>query len=119
MAILLSGIGLSISGVLAGLGMCLWFCGSQVHTYGMVRRHQILIKATALGLKASSSRGQKRRRETTHGPEEDGTPAPMASASAPPSGAGQAETSTSPTSQPASTNTSPLIQNSHPPSQTL
>jgi hypothetical protein len=85
----------------------------------MVSRHQILIKATALGLKASSSRGQKRRRETTHGPEEDGTPAPMASASAPPSGAGQAETSTSPTSQPASTNTSPLIQNSHPPSQTL
>jgi len=87
-----------------------------VHQWGSSRtRHQILIKATALGLKASSSRGQKRRRETTHGPEEDGTPGP---ASAPPSGGTQAATSTSPPiSQSVSANASPAIQNSHPPSQ--
>jgi hypothetical protein len=85
----------------------------------MVRRHQILIKATALGLKASSSRGQKRRRETTHGPEDDDSPAPVTSASVPPSAIAQAETSASPpTSQPVSSNASPAIQNSRPPSQT-
>jgi hypothetical protein len=91
-----------------------------VHQWGSGRtRHQILIKATALGLKTSSSRGQKRRRETTHGLEEDGTPAPSTSATAPPSGVAQAATSTSPTiSQPASANASPAIQNSRPPSQT-
>lgn len=89
-----------------------------VRQWGSSRtRHQILIKATALGLKASSSRGQKRRRETTHGPEEDGTPAPATSASAP--GIAPAATSTSPTiSQSPSAHTSPAIQNSRPSSQT-
>jgi hypothetical protein len=85
----------------------------------MVCRHQVLIKATALGLKSSSTRGQKRRRETTHGQEEDGTPTPGASVSAPSSGVAQAEASISPSvSQSASANASPVIQNAHPPSQT-
>jgi hypothetical protein len=115
---ILSGIGLYINGDPAGPGMSLLFPKSQTRAH-VVDRHQILIKATALGLKASSSRGQKRRRDTTNGPEEDGTPAPATSASAPPSAITQAEASTSPPmSQSVSANASPAIQNSHPPPQT-
>jgi hypothetical protein len=81
-------------------------------------RHQVLIKATTLGLKSSSTRGQKRRRDSSHGPEDDDTPAPASttSASAPPSVVPQAGTSTSsPLSQPVSSHASPALQPSHPP----
>lgn len=101
------GIGSSVNGALRGPGKTQWH-GTAERLLICDCRHQILIKATALGLKATSTRGQKRRRD--HGPEEDGTPAPTPSASAAPVG-----TSTSPPlSQQVSAHPSPAIQNARP-----
>ncbi|KAI6008109.1 hypothetical protein F5J12DRAFT_826686 [Pisolithus orientalis] len=52
-------------------------------------RHQILIKATSLGLKESSSRGTKRRRDTDSHTIPDRQPPPPPTPSAPPSNTNQ------------------------------
>lgn len=66
-----SGIGLYISGAAGGQGLALVATECLKLTI-VFSRHQILIKATSLGLKESSSRGIKRRRETeAHQPEVD------------------------------------------------
>ncbi|RDB26232.1 hypothetical protein Hypma_006422 [Hypsizygus marmoreus] len=75
------------SRVMGGSGDIEW--DWVVHQWGAGRtRHQILIKATALGLKESSSRGVKRRRETETGESAPPTPAtathPTATASSAP-----------------------------------
>lgn len=96
-----------MNGALQGLGKSRWHETIE-HSLICNCRHQILIKATALGLKATSTRGQKRRRD--HGPEEDGTPAPTPSTSAAPVG-----TSTSPPlSQQVSAHPSPAVQHARP-----
>ncbi|KZT19801.1 hypothetical protein NEOLEDRAFT_1141558 [Neolentinus lepideus HHB14362 ss-1] len=97
-------------------------------------RHQILIKATNLGLKESSGRGVKRRRETDSGAGGTASPAPAATTSsqdastAAPSGPPASSTSTfqvsaqpapsaSPAaSTPASTQPSPALHHPQPPS---
>ncbi|KAI6033323.1 hypothetical protein EDC04DRAFT_2868889 [Pisolithus marmoratus] len=55
-------------------------------------RHQILIKATSLGLKESSSRGTKRRRDTDAHTVPDRQPPPAPTPSAPPSNTNQVVT---------------------------
>ncbi|TCD70223.1 hypothetical protein EIP91_004404 [Steccherinum ochraceum] len=48
-----------------------------VHQWGNSRtRHQILLKATSMGLKESTTRGTKRRRENDHAPSEAPAPPP-------------------------------------------
>lgn len=80
----------------------------------VIFRHQILIKATALGLKESSSRGTKRRREAD---ETTIVPPPMASLQQPSSStqiiASPAQSTTQTTSTPAA---SPAMQSQQRPS---
>lgn len=107
----LIGTGWSANGDLRGRGKRV-FRISGIFCSKMVGRHQILIKATSLGLKATSTRAQKRRRE--NGPDEDGAHAPTPSTS----GAAAAGTSTSPPiSQQVSAQASPAVQHARPQSQ--
>ncbi|KAI0690621.1 hypothetical protein BC835DRAFT_1417656 [Cytidiella melzeri] len=88
-----------------------------------VTQHQILLKATSLGLKESTTRGQKRRREndtgTEHASRNPPLPSPATSHPAPPSGitympsASPAQSSTP--SNPPSANASPVAQPMRPP----
>ncbi|KAH7913591.1 hypothetical protein BJ138DRAFT_1124276 [Hygrophoropsis aurantiaca] len=82
-----------------------------VEKWGNTRtRHQILIKATSLGLKESSSRGIKRRRETEAPPERPPPAAPIPTGSGPPTDAPPAPlmaSASAPVSAPASTSPTP------------
>ncbi|TFK40158.1 hypothetical protein BDQ12DRAFT_485905 [Crucibulum laeve] len=90
-----------------------------VHQWGHGRtRHQILIKATSLGLKESSSRGVKRRRENEGTDAASPSVPPTPTISANPVNASSAAASASPSqSHSASTPTaSPALQNQQRPS---
>ena len=62
----------------AGRTRYLLLCSDPIFTIDTVHRHQILIKATNVGLKESSTRGMKRRRETEPGPGADANSTPVA-----------------------------------------
>ena len=117
-----NGIGLFTSGetVEHGLWSCCVFHLSQVRSR-LGFRHQILIKATSLGLKESSSRGIKRSRETdAEQVETSSTTVPTTAASAAnarPTSSSSVQVASPNTSHPTSTPTaSPIIRHqSRPP----
>ncbi|KAH9926826.1 hypothetical protein B0H21DRAFT_781328 [Amylocystis lapponica] len=90
-----------------------------VQAWGNSRtRHQILLKATSMGLKESTTRGTKRRREAEPGTvEASSVPAPVASGSAGPPQAAVAA-APAPAPAPAPMPHTPVTQPSRPPSST-
>ncbi|KAL1687500.1 hypothetical protein GGG16DRAFT_127915 [Schizophyllum commune] len=87
-----------------------------IQQYGPTRtRHQILIKATSLGLKESSGKGPKRQRRNSDG---EYQPAGHSETTAPPASAGPSNTMRSPTNQ-STPSDSPAVQHQPPPTTQL
>ncbi|KAL1746091.1 hypothetical protein HDZ31DRAFT_35009 [Schizophyllum fasciatum] len=84
-----------------------------IQQYGPTRtRHQILIKATSLGLKESSGKGPKRQRRNSEG---EYQPGGNSGTTAPPVSAGPSTSMRSPTNQ-STPSDSPAVQHPPPPS---